>query len=92
MKISQDKKDRISEQILAFLFSASPKAQFTAHISREIARDEEFTKKLLLRLKAKGLVTEIRKNPSGTPYKKRSRWKLSDQAYSAYKKHNNPTH
>lgn len=87
MKISQEKKEKISEQILAFLYSSSPKAIFTLYIAREIARDEEFVKKLLLDLKNKKLVIEIKKNPKGVSYIKRSRWKLSDIAYKAYKKH-----
>ena len=85
MKISDEKKDKISEQILAFLYSLSPKPAFTYHIAREIARDEEFVKNLLSELKNKSLVAEIRKNPQGKQYLKRSRWKLSDQAYRAYK-------
>ena len=87
MKISQEKKEKISEQILAFLYSSSPKAIFISHIAKEIARDEEFVKKLLLDLKTKKLVIEIKKNPKGIIYIKRSRWKLSDIAYKAYKKH-----
>ncbi len=85
MKISNEKKQKISEQILAYLFSVSPKPIFTAHIAREIARDEEFTKKLLKDLKSKKLVIEIKKNPKGVDYTKRSRWKLSDKVYEAYK-------
>ena len=85
MKISEKKREKISEQILAFLYSVSPRPTFTYHISREIARDEEFIKQLLLKLKTKNLVIEIKKNPKGKPYKRRSRWKLSDAAYKAYK-------
>jgi len=87
MKISKEKKDKISEQILALLFQNSPKLLFTFHIAREIARDEEFVKDILKDLKNKGLITEINKNPLGVSYKKRARWKLSDKAYDAYKKH-----
>jgi len=87
MKISLIKREKISEQILSYLFSISPKPSFTAHIAREVARDEEFTKKLLLNLKEKRLVIEVKKNPSGKTYKKRSRWRLSDRAYTAYKEH-----
>jgi predicted transcriptional regulator len=87
MKISQEKRDKISEQILALLFQNSPKLLFTYHIAKEIARDEEFVKELLLDLKNKGLISEVNKNPQGISYKKRSRWKLSDKAYDAYKKH-----
>lgn len=87
MKISQEKKDKIYEQILAHLYDRSPKAIFTAHIAREIARDEEFVKKLLLDLKKKGLVLNIKKNPKGIEYKRRERWRLSGSAYEVYRKH-----
>ena len=87
MKISEKKREKISEQILALLYSVSPKLLFTAHIAQEIARDEEFVKKLLLELKKKNLVVEITKNPKGISYLKRSRWKISDVAYQAYKRH-----
>ena len=86
MKISNKKREKISEQILAYLYSINPKPSFTAHIAREIARDEEFTKKLLIELKKKKLVTEIKKSPKGVDYMRRSRWKLTDKAYEIYKK------
>ncbi len=85
MKISQEKKNKISEQILAYLYSQSPKSMFTAHIASEIARDEEFIKKILLNLKSKGFVVEIKKNPQGKEYLKRIRWKLSNKVYNYYK-------
>ena len=87
MKISDKKREKISEQILAFLFSVSPKPTFTSHIAQEIARDEEFVKKLLLELKSKKLIIEIKKNPEGIDYVRRSRWRLSDSTYQAYKIH-----
>jgi hypothetical protein len=87
MKISDSKKEKIYEQILALLYSSSPKSLFTVNIAEEIARDEEFVKFLLLDLKKKGLVIEIKKNPEGISYLKRSRWTLSDIAYQTYKKH-----
>ena len=87
MKISEKKKEKISEQILALLYSISPRMLFPSHIAQEIARDEEFVKKLLLALKEKNLVIEIAKNPKGIPYLKRSRWKISDIAYQAYNQH-----
>ncbi len=87
MKISNAKREKINEQILALLFSNSPKLFFTSQIANEIARDEEFVKSLLLELKKKKLVSEIKKNPQGIDYLRRSRWKLSDAAYEMYKKH-----
>lgn len=87
MKISEQKKQKISEQILAFLYSSYPKPLFTSYIAAEIARDEEFVKKLLQNLKTKNLIIEIKKNPNGILYLRRSRWKLKDTVYEAYSKH-----
>ncbi|MEK6827698.1 MAG: hypothetical protein AABX99_04410 [Nanoarchaeota archaeon] len=87
MKISDSKKEKIYEQILALLYSSSPKSLFTVNVAEEIARDEEYVKFLLLDLKKKGLVIEIKKNPEGIAYLRRSRWTLSDIAYQTYKKH-----
>lgn len=85
MKISKDKIQKISEQILFFLYSNNPKSFFTSHIAKELARDEEFIKKLLYSLKKNKLLLEIKKNPSGVDYLRRSRWKLSPEAYNFYK-------
>ena len=85
MRISEQKKEKIIEQILALLYS-SPQPIFTSKVAFEIARDEEFIKTILLKLKKKGFVTEVKKNSDGVDYLKRSRWKLSDEVYSAYRK------
>lgn len=87
MRISEVKKEKISEQILALLYSSFPKPIFTSEIAREIARDEEFVKTLLNSLKKKNLVNEIKKNPKGISYLKRTRWKLGNEVYKAYKEH-----
>jgi len=87
MKISKGKKEKISEQILSLLFQESPKFLFTSQIAGEIARDEEFVKKLLLDLKKKNLVVEINKSPKGIAYSRRIRWSLTDKVYEAYKSH-----
>jgi len=85
MKISNLKREKISEQILAFLYSKSPQSLYTSHIARELARDEEFIKNLLLSLNKKELIIKINKNSKGKSYKRRIRWRLSDKAYNAYK-------
>ncbi len=90
MKISKLKREKISEQILALLYSITPKSIFTSHIAQEIARDEEFVKNLLLELKNKKLVIEIKKNPQGNLYIRRAKWRLSDSTYQAYKYHQHP--
>jgi predicted transcriptional regulator with HTH domain len=86
MKLSKQKRDKIAEQILSLLYHNFPVAHFTATISKEIARDEEFVKQLMLELVDKKLVNCIRKNPDGISYSRRCRWSLSPNAYDAYKR------
>ena len=84
MKLSQEKKDKIAEQILSFLYHEFPKSHFTSGIAREIARDEEFIKAMMFDLKEKNLVLSIKKNPKGVFYSRRIRWRLSNKAQEAY--------
>ena len=58
MKISDKKIQKIFEQILYYLYSINPKATYTSYIAEEIARDEEFVKKLLFELKSKNLIID----------------------------------
>ena len=84
-KISQEKEARIKEEILSLLFHSSPHALYTVFISKDIVRDEEFVKRLLLELEKAGLVTAVRKSPKGKDYSRRLRWRLTERAYQAYK-------
>ena len=84
MRISDQKKEKIVEQILHFLYQSFPKNPFTAEIAREIARDEEFVKKLLLELKEKNIVVAIRKNKNGMVFSRKIKWKLSNKVYDLY--------
>lgn len=86
MKLSKQKRDKIAEQILSFLFHNFPHSYFTAEIAREIARDEEFIKALMFDLKDKNFVIDIKKNPSGSLYSRRIKWRISNKAYEAYQK------
>jgi hypothetical protein len=85
MRLSKEKRDRISEQILSHLYHNFPRSFFTSQISRETARDEEFIKALMLELQDKKLVSCLKKNPQGIVYSRRLRWTLSPKAYDAYK-------
>jgi len=86
MRISRQKQEKIKEAILQLLFHTSPRALFTADIARELARDEEFTKRLLQELREKGLVVSVNMSADGKLYNRRLRWRLSSAAYDAYKK------
>lgn len=85
-QISSKTKDKIQEQILHYLFQSSPEPKHTSHIASSLARDEEFTKDLLLDLEKKSLVIKITKGPQGQDYARRTRWRLSNQTFEAYKK------
>ena len=63
MQLSQAKKDKITEQILSYLYHEFPNQPFTAEIAREIARDEEFIKRLLFELKI-GLLFDFQNSNS----------------------------
>jgi len=84
MRLSQEKRDKITEQILSFLYHTFPKQPFTAEIAREIARDEEFIKRLLFELKERGLVTSLNKNKDGIIFTRRLRWRLTQRVYDVY--------
>tara|TARA_Y100000034_G_scaffold68078_1_gene82208 strand:+ start:588 stop:854 length:267 start_codon:yes stop_codon:yes gene_type:complete len=85
MRLSQSKKDKIAEQVLSFLYHSFPNQPFTAEIAREIARDEEFIKKILFELKKKQLVVALRKNKQGDIFTRRIKWRLSQKVYDVYK-------
>ena len=89
MRLSKEKRDRISEQILSLLYDSFPKQWFGAEISKELARDEEFIKTLLLNLMDKGLLITIKKNSKGILFIRRARWQLSPKAFIAYKSRSN---
>jgi len=85
MRLGKDKKDKIAEQILYFLYNSFPKIPFTSEIAREIARDEEFVKRMLFELKEKDFVVAIRKNKKGELFSRRLKWRLTNKVYDAYK-------
>jgi predicted transcriptional regulator len=84
--VSNKKIEKISEQILHYLYGIFPKQVFTSGIAEELARDEEFIKKILLDLEKKGLVVKINQNSEGIKYSRRLRWRISNKSYELYKK------
>jgi len=87
-RISDKKRSKISEQILAYLYNVSPEAPFTSKISEEIIRDEEFTKALLQDLEKSKLLVRVTKGPTGQDYARRTRWRMSSTAFEAYRRLN----
>ncbi len=86
-QISKQKEEKISEQILFYLYNVFPKQVFTSDIAKEIARDEEFVKRLLMQLDKKELIVKVNKNSNGQTYSRRMRWRLSNKIHQVYSKH-----
>lgn len=84
-KISKEKLEKISEQVLSHLYSVFPKQIYTSEIAKELARDEEFIKKIMQDLESKSLVIKINKNSTGKTYSRRLRWRISNKIYNTYK-------
>jgi hypothetical protein len=89
-RISSAKEEKIKEGLLQLLFQNSPKALFTAQLSQESARDEEFIKAIMLRMEHEGLVVSVKKSPQGKVYSRRIRWLLAPKVYDAYRKLSEP--
>lgn len=86
-RLSKQKTDKIKEQILYFLYSIFPKQVFTSDIAKEMARDEEFVKKIMIELEKSELAVKIDKNSDGIKYEKRIRWRISNKAHEIYVSH-----
>ncbi|MBS3073788.1 hypothetical protein J4465_03280 [Candidatus Pacearchaeota archaeon] len=85
-RISISKEEKIKEAVLQLLFQESPNSMFTYYIAQELARDEEYMKKILEELELKKFVYSVNKNPKGVQYSRRKRWGLTPNVHEAYKK------
>jgi predicted transcriptional regulator with HTH domain len=83
-RISREKQNKIKEQVLYYLYSQFPKQKFTSDIAKELARDEEYMKKLLMEMHKDALITKIDKNSQGITYLKKLRWRISNKAHRIY--------
>ena len=78
-KISNNKIEKIKNEILFILFENNLKGMYTKDVSDEIARDKEFVLKILKELESKNLVKNVLK------HKVRKKWIMTEKAYEAYK-------
>ena len=83
-KISNNTINLLKDDIISILFEDQLKPLLTIQIARELRRDKEFTKKLLLELKNKGILNEIKKNNKGKDYLKRSKWLIKPDIVNKY--------
>ncbi len=81
-RISDEKKDRIKEEIVRVFFEQYPRRWWTYDISDEMIRDDEFILKLLKELENKGLVVNTKESKGG---KIKRKWGLSKLQYEKFK-------
>jgi hypothetical protein len=79
-KISQEKIKKIKESIISLLFSKYPYPLSTAKIARELARDEEFIKAILLEMEREKFLKRVGN------YLRKNEWQLSEKVYETYKR------
>ena len=83
-KISFNTINLLKDDIISILYENNLKPLLTIEIAKELRRDKEFTKKLLLELKEKGILNEIKKNNKGKDYIKRSKWLIKPDIINTY--------
>ena len=83
-KISNNTINLLKDDIISILYEKQLKPLLTIEIARELRRDKEFTKKLLVELKEKGILNEIKKNNKGKDYTKRSKWLIKPDIINKY--------
>ena len=84
VKLSSKTINLLKDDIISILYEAQLKPLLTIEIANELRRDKEFTKRLLLELKEKGILTEIKKNNKGKDYIKRSKWLIKPEVINKF--------
>lgn len=83
-KISSNTINLLKDDIISILYENNLKPLLTIEIAMELRRDKEFTKRLLLELKEKGILNQIKKNNKGKDYIKRSKWLIKPEVLNKY--------
>ncbi|MBI4360233.1 hypothetical protein HY572_00490 [Candidatus Micrarchaeota archaeon] len=78
-RISRERFHKIAEQVLGVLYDSFPIPLSTRKVAEEIARDNEFTLKVLLFLEQQKLVSKVDQGKTGL-LERTVRWKISASA------------
>ena len=81
-KISQEKIERIKEEILRILYENYPGFMYTNDVADAVVRDNEFTLSLLKELKKNNLLMNIEQSKG---IKIKRRWTLTKITHEKYK-------
>lgn len=78
-RISRERFHKIAEQVLGVLYDSFPVPLSTRKVAEDVARDNEFTLKVLLFLKEQKLVSTVDQGKMG-PLERTVRWKITASA------------
>lgn len=81
-KISQERIEKIKEEILRMLYDTYPKFMYTYQVSDSVLRNDEFILRLLKELKQLDLITTLEESKGN---KVKRKWSLTSTAYDKYK-------
>lgn len=84
VKLSETTIKFLEDDIISILYDKAPISMFTYDIAKELRRDKQFTKKILLGLSKKELVETVKKNKNGIEYKKRMKWRIPSRVLKAF--------
>ena len=84
VKLSSNTINLLKDDIISILYENNLNPLLTMEIAKELRRDKEFTKRLLIELKEKGVIDQIKKNNKGKDYIKRSRWIINPGVLNKY--------
>jgi len=84
VRLSKKTIQLLKDDIISILYDRSLEALFTNEIAREIRRDNEFTKKLLLELKKESLIEQVKKNKKGQEYLTHTKWRIPFKVLKAF--------
>ena len=84
VKLSSNTVNLLKDDIISILYENNLNPLLTMEIAKELRRDKEFTKRLLIELKEKGVIDQIKKNNKGKDYIKRSRWIINPGVLNKY--------
>ena len=81
-KISQEKIERLKEEVLRVLYESYPEFKYTYQVSDSLLRDDEFILDLLKDLERLKLITQIEESKGKNVKRK---WGLTKLTYEKYK-------
>lgn len=83
-RVSNKTFNKVAESVLAFLNERYPEPLTCREVAEEMARDNEFIKRVLEFLEKQGLIQQIYKSSEGRDYLRWTKWQLTPATKSKF--------